>query len=339
MKRVNVFIVILIFLVNIGTVYGSSTLDTVKKKGFIQCGVSQGVPGFSNFDEKGNWKGIDVDYCRAVAAAIFNDSNKVKYTSLSGKDRFTALQSKEVDILSRNTSWTITRDTQQGFNFAGVIYYDGQGVMVHKKLGIKSVKDLNGASICIHAGTTTELNLADYFRTNKMEYKPIVFEKVDEVVAAYDSGRCEAITTDVSQLYAQRIKLKNADDNVILPDIISKEPLSPLVRQGDDEWFNIAQWTLFAMINAEELGVTSKNVESMKKGSKNPEIQRLLGVIDDIGKALNLSNDWAYNIIKQVGNYGEIFDRNVGVDSQLKIERGLNQLWNKGGILYAPPIR
>ncbi|MDX5361894.1 MAG: amino acid ABC transporter substrate-binding protein [Alphaproteobacteria bacterium] len=316
----------------------AATLDDVKAKGFIQCGVSQGLPGFSNTDDAGNWTGLDVDLCRAVAAAVFGDASKVKYTPLSAKERFTALQSGEIDILSRNTTWTMTRDTSLGLNFAGVNYYDGQGFMIRKSLGIASALELAGASVCTNTGTTTELNAADFFRKNNMDYTLVAFEKADEVVAAYDSGRCDVYTTDASGLYAQRLKLTNPDEHMVLPEIISKEPLGPVVRQGDDQWFNIVKWTHFAMLNAEELGVDSENVEQMK-GSDNPSVRRLLGIEGEFGPALGLSKDWAANIVAQVGNYGETFDRNVGPDTPLGISRGLNALWTDGGIQYAPPVR
>lgn len=316
----------------------AATLDDVKAKGFIQCGVSQGLPGFSNPDSAGNWSGIDVDFCKAMAAAVFGDANAVKFTPLSAKERFTALQSGEVDVLSRNTTWTMTRDTSLGLNFAGVNYYDGQGFMVRKDLGVSSALELSGASVCTNTGTTTELNVADYFRANNMDYEIVAFEKADEVVGAYDSGRCDVYTTDSSGLYAQRLKLTNPDEHMVLPEIISKEPLGPVVRQGDDQWFNIARWTLNAMINAEELGVSSANVGDMM-GSDNPAIKRLLGEEGSYGEYIGLSNDWAVNVIKQVGNYGESFDRNVGPDTPLGIARGLNALWSKGGILYAAPVR
>ena len=316
----------------------AATLDDVKAKGFVQCGVSQGLAGFSNPDEKGNWTGLDVDLCRALGAAIFGDSTKVKYTPLSAKERFTALQSGEIDILSRNTTWTATRDTSLGLNFAGVNYYDGQGFMVRKELGIKSALELSGASICTNTGTTTELNVADYFRANKMEYEIVAFEKADEVVSAYDSGRCDVYTTDQSGLYSQRLKLTNPGDHIVLPEIISKEPLGPVVRQGDDQWFNLVKWTHFAMVNAEEMGITSANVDEKKNGD-DPAIKRVLGTEGAFGEALGVGNDWAYNIIKQVGNYSESFERNVGPSTPLAIARGVNDLWSKGGLQYAPPIR
>jgi general L-amino acid transport system substrate-binding protein len=317
----------------------AATLDDVKAKGFIQCGVSQGLPGFSNPDSAGNWSGLDVDFCRAMASAIFNDPSKVKFTPLSAKERFTALQSGDIDVLSRNTTWTMSRDTQLGLNFSVVNFYDGQGFMVRKELGVKSALELDGASVCVNTGTTTELNLADYFRANNMKYELVNFEKSDEVVAAYDAGRCDVYTTDKSGLYAQRLKMKNPDDNIILPETVSQEPLGPVVRQGDDQWLNIVKWTHYAMLEAEMYGVTSKNVDDMKANSDNPKIKRLLGVEGKFGDAVGLSNDWAYNIIKDVGNYGEIFDKDVGKDSPLKIDRGLNALWTKGGLQYGMPVR
>jgi general L-amino acid transport system substrate-binding protein len=316
----------------------AGTLDQVKQKGFIQCGVSQGVIGFSAPNDKGEWTGFDVDYCRALAAAIFGDPTKVKFTPLSTKDRFTALQSGEVDILSRNTTWTLDRDTKLGLNFVGTSYYDGQGFMVKKSMKINSALELSGASVCTQTGTTTELNLADYFRNNKMKYEVVSFATADETIKAYESGRCDVFTTDASQLYSTRLKLAKPDDQVVLPEIISKEPLGPVVRHGDDQWFDIAKWTLFAMINAEEMGVTSKNVEEMKKSS-NPGIRRLLGVEGSLGEGLGLSNDWVVRIVSKVGNYGEVFERNLGSGSKMKIQRGVNRLWSKGGIQYAPPIR
>ncbi|MFC5386332.1 amino acid ABC transporter substrate-binding protein [Aquamicrobium segne] len=329
----------------IGMVSGAAhadTLDDVKARGFLQCGGNVGLAGFSAPNEKGEWTGIDVDYCRALAAAIFGDGTKVKFTGLSAKDRFTALQSGEVDVLSRNTTWTISRDTALGFNFVGVTYYDGQGFMINSKKvpGVNSALQLSGASVCVQAGTTTELNLADYFSANKMEYNPVVFEKFEEANAAYDAGRCDAYTTDQSGLYAVRLQMSSPDDHVVLPEIISKEPLGPAVRQGDDKWFDIAKWTYYALLNAEEAGVTQANVEEMKD-SPNPDIRRLLGTESEtkIGTDLGLENDWVVNIIKATGNYGEIFERNVGVDSPLKISRGVNALWTKGGLQYGMPIR
>lgn len=316
----------------------AATLDDVKSKGVLSCGVSTGLPGFSAPDANKNWNGIDVDVCRAIAAAVLGDAGKVKYTPLTAKERFTALQSGEIDVLARNTTWTHTRDTSLGLNFTGVHYYDGQGFLVTKSLGVKSAKELDGAAVCIQAGTTTELNLADYFRFNKMQYKAVVFDTSEQTLAGFEANRCDVLTSDQSQLYALRTKIKNAANTVVLPEVISKEPLGPVVRQGDDQWFNIVKWTLNAMINAEELGVSSKNVDA-KKSDKNPAVARLVIGTGDMGKKLGLDNDWAYRILKQVGNYAEIFERNVGAGSPLKISRGLNALWNQGGILYAPPIR
>ncbi len=316
----------------------AATLDDVKAKGYVQCGVSQGLPGFSNPDSAGNWTGIDVDVCRGVAAAVFGDATAVRYTPLSAKERFTALQSGEIDILSRNTTWTATRDNSLGLDFAGVTYYDGQGFMVRKDLGVETATDLGGAAVCTNTGTTTELNVADYFRSNGLDYEVVAFEKSDEVVAAYDAGRCDVYTTDASGLYAQRLKLENPGDHMVLPEIISKEPLGPVVRQGDDQWGDIVTWTLYAMINAEEMGITSENIEEMGSAS-DPNVARLLGTEGDFGTQLGLDNMWAKNIIEQVGNYGESFAANVGPETELGIERGLNALWTEGGLQYAPPIR
>src|SRR3954469_14118933 len=316
----------------------AQTLKTIKDRGMLSCGVTQGLAGFSLPDDKGNWTGLDVDICRAISAAIFNDPSKVKFVPLSAKDRFTALQSGEIDVLSRTTTWTLSRDTSLGANFAGVTYYDGQGFMVKKSLKVNSALELNSASVCVATGTTTELNLADYFKGNNMKYEVIAFGTADEAVKAYESGRCDVFTTDVSQLYAEKLKLSNANDHVILPEIISKEPLGPLVRHGDDQWFDVVKWTLFAMLNAEELGVTQKNVDEMAKSDK-PELKRVFGTDGSLGEQLGLTKDWVSRIVKAVGNYGESFDRNVGPGSRLGIARGLNQLWNKGGIQYAPPIR
>ena len=316
----------------------AQTLKTVKDRGMLSCGVSQGLPGFSSPDDKGNWTGLDVDVCRALAAAIFNDATKVKFVPLSAKDRFTALQSGEIDVLSRNTTWTLSRDTSLGANFTGVTYYDGQGFLVKKSLKVNSALELNSASVCVQTGTTTEQNLADYFKGNNMKYEVIAFASADETVKAYESGRCDVFTSDVSQLYAERLKLANPADHAVLPEVISKEPLGPMVRHGDDQWFDIVKWTLFAMITAEELGITQKNVDEKAK-SDNPELKRVLGTDGNLGEQLGLTKDWVSRIVKAVGNYGESFDRNVGAGSKLGIARGLNNLWNKGGIQYAPPIR
>ncbi|NKN36442.1 amino acid ABC transporter substrate-binding protein [Agrobacterium sp. a22-2] len=318
----------------------AATLDDVKAKGFVQCGVNTGLAGFASPDASGNWTGFDVDYCKAIAAAVFGDATKVKYTPTTAQSRFTALQSGEVDVLVRNTTWTISRDTALGFNFRTVNYYDGQGFMVPKNLNVKSALELSGAAVCVQSGTTTELNLADYFKANNLQYNPVVFEKLEEVNAAYQAGRCDVYTTDQSGLYSIRLTLSNPDEHIVLPEIISKEPLGPAVRQGDDKWFDIVSWTQYAMVQAEEFGVTQANVDEMKT-STNPDIKRFLGAEADskIGTDLGLTNDWAYNIVKAVGNYGEVFERNIGVNTPLKIERGLNALWSKGGLQYAPPIR
>jgi general L-amino acid transport system substrate-binding protein len=316
----------------------AATLDDVKAKGHVQCGVSQGLIGFSQPDDANRWTGLDVDFCRAVAAAVFNDPEAVRFTPLTAKDRFTALQSGEVDVLSRNTTWTMGRDTALGLKFAGVMYYDGQGFMVKKDLGVSAASELGGASVCTQTGTTTELNLADYFRANNMEYEVVAFENNDEVIAAYEAGRCDVFTTDASGLYATRLRFANPEEHMVLPEIISKEPLGPVVRQGDDQWFNVVKWTYYALLVAEELGVEQGNVDEMMT-SENPEIKRLVGAEGSFGEAIGLSNDWAVNIIKAVGNYGEIFDRNVGPETPLGIERGINNLWTEGGIQYGMPIR
>jgi general L-amino acid transport system substrate-binding protein len=322
-----------------GTAHAGKDLDAVKARGQLICGVNTGVAGFALADSQGKWVGLDVDVCRAVAAAIFGDAEKVKYVPTTAQQRFTALQSGEVDILSRTTTITLTRDTALGFDFTGINYYDGQGFMVSKKLGVKSAKELNGATVCVQPGTTTELNLADYFRANKMTFKPVVIEKVEEVRAAFFSGRCDVFTTDASGLYSTRAaNAPNPDDYVILPEIISKEPLGPAVRHGDNQFADIVRWAFNAMLEAEEYGITSKNVDEMLK-SENPSIKRILGVTPGMGKALGVDEAWVVNIVKQVGNYGESFDRNVGMGSTLKIERGLNKLWTQGGLQYSPPIR
>jgi general L-amino acid transport system substrate-binding protein len=325
-----------------GTAQAGKDLDTIKARGSVLCGVPTGTAGFARADSQGKWVGLDVDVCRAVAAVIFGDSEKVKYVPLTSQQRFTALQSGEVDVLSNNTTWTLTRDTALGLDFVGVTYYDGQGFMVNKKLGVKSAKELNGATVCVAPGTTTELNLADYFRANKMTFKPVVIEKADEIRAAFFAGRCDVYTTDRGALAVVRIANvpppQTPDDYIVLPEIISKEPLGPVVRHGDNQFADIVRWTQFAMVEAEEHGITSKNVDEMLK-SDNPSIKRILGVTPGMGKALGVDEKWVYNIVKQVGNYGESFDRNVGKDSPLKIERGLNALWTQGGLQYSPPIR
>lgn len=316
----------------------ADTLETTKAQGYLKCGVNTGLPGFSEVDANKQWRGIDVDVCRAVASAVLGDASKVKYVPLTAKERFTALQSGEIDMLSRNTTWTQTRDTSLGLNFAGVSYYDGQGFLISKDLGVMRATELDGATVCIQAGTTTELNLADYFKTKGMTYNPITYDTTDQVFKGFESGRCDLITSDASQLYALRSRMENPSKYKVLPEIISKEPLGPLVRQGDDVWFNIAKWSLNAMKTAEEYGVTSANVDEMLN-SKNPEIKRLLGIDGKLGENLKLDPKWAYNIIKQVGNYGESFERNIGQDSPLKIDRGINALWTEGGLQYSPPFR
>jgi len=317
----------------------AGTLEDVKKAGILKCGVNTGLPGFSEADSKGEWRGLDVDYCRALAAVVLGDAKKVKFVPLNAKERFTALQSGEIDVLSRNTTNTETRDSALGINFTSVMYYDGQGFMVPKALGVKSARELDGATVCIQAGTTTELNLADYFRTHNMKFKAITFDTNDQVNKAFESGRCDVVTTDASGLYAERTKMKNPEKYVILPDIISKEPLAPAVRHGDDRWFDIAKWTRNALVTAEEKGIGMKNVDEAKSKSNDPETKRLLGVEGDMCKNIGLDKECFYRAIKQVGNYSEIFERNIGSKTPLKIERGLNALWNKGGILYSPPFR
>lgn len=326
------------------TLFGAkaSTLSDVKARGYLQCGVNTGLVGFAIPNEKGEWTGFDVDYCRAVAAAVFGDGSKVKFIPLSSKERFSALQSGEIDVLIRNTTWTMGRDVSLGIEFTGVNYYDGQGFMINSKKnsGITSATQLSGATICVQSGTSTELTLADYFKNNKMEYTPVVFEKFNEINAAYDAGRCDVYTTDQSSLYALRLQLSAPDDNAVLPQIISKEPFGPAVRQGDPQWANIVRWTGYALINAEEYGITQQNVEEMTK-SDNPDVRRMLGVEKgtDIGKDIGLDKGWVINVIKNVGNYGEIFERNIGQKTPLKIARGINALWTKGGLMYGVPMR
>jgi len=322
-----------------GAAQAGVTLDKVKQAGQISCGVQTGLAGFAAPDSQGRYAGFNVDICRALSAAIFGAADKVKYIPLTAQQRFTALQSGEVDLLSNNTTDTLQRDTALGLNFAPVVFYDGQGFLVPKKLGVKSAKELNGATICVQPGTTTELNLADYFRSNKMDFKPVVIEKLDEVENAFYSGRCDVFTGDSSALNANRLsRAPNPDDFVILPERISKEPLAPVVRHGDEEWSDIVRWVVYALFEAEEKGITSKNVDEMLK-SDDPNIKRILGVTPGAGKSLGLDEKWAYNAIKLVGNYGEIFDRNLGKDTELKFERGLNNSWTKGGLIYAMPIR
>jgi len=323
------------FTVSAGT---AQTLNTVKTRGILNCGSNTGMAGYGIADRQGNWTGFDVDFCRALAAAIFDDPAKVKFVPTTGQNRFTALQSGDVDVLNRNTTWTLARDTSLGLNFTGATYYDGQGFIVRKALKVASALDLNDASVCVSQGSTTELNLADYFRANKMKVKTATFATIDEAVKAYEAGRCDAFTTDQSGLYAQRLQFAHPEEHMVLPEIISKEPLGPSVRHGDDQWFDIVKWVHFAMLNAEEAGVTSKNLNEMLK-SENPDIKRLLGTEGNYGEQLGLTKDWALRIIKHVGNYGEVFERNIGEDTPLRMKRGLNALWTKGGLQYGPPIR
>lgn len=337
MKALKCFALVLMLLVA-GSLSFAGTLDEVRTKGVLTVGVNPGVAGFSMPDEKGVWKGLDVDTAKAVAAAVFGDVNKVKYVALTAVQRLPALQSKEVDVLCRNTTITLTRETVNGLNFVHPNYYDGQGFLIPKKLGIKSAKLLKGATVCTLPGTTTEMNAADYFRKNKISWKPVVIESGAELNKAFFAGRCDVLTSDASQLAAIRSVAPNPDDYSILPEIISKEPLAPVVRHGDDQWYDIVNWVVMAMIEAEELDITSKNVDEMLK-STDPQIQRFLGVSPGMGKALGLDEKWAYNIVKQVGNYGEVFERNVGPKTPLKLERGLNDLWTRGGLMYSYPFR
>lgn len=339
MSPAHLLIATLLALLFTASAQAGPTLEAVRGKGFLRCGVSEGLPGFSEADAQGNYRGLDVDVCRAVAAAVFGDAGKVRFVALTARERFTALQLGEVDLLSRNTTWTSSRDSVQGFNFTGITYYDGQGFMVSRASAIASPLGLEGKRICVQSNTTTELNLQDYFRANDMEYTPVTFERSADSVRALETGRCAALTSDQSQLYAQRTRMKRPEDFVVLPEIISKEPLGPLVRHGDDEWFDIVKWSLFAMVLAEELGITSRNVDQQLLHSSNPDARRLLGLEGDKGRDLGLSNDWAVNIIRLVGNYGESFERNVGRDSPLQISRGYNALWTRGGLQYAPPVR
>lgn len=320
------------------TAANSTTLEDVKAAGVVSCGVSTGLLGFSAPNDAGDWTGLDVDFCRGLAAAIFDDPTAVKFVPLTSKERFTALQSGEIDLLSRNTTWTMSRDTQLGLNFAGVTYYDGQGFMVPKSLGISSALELSGAAVCVQTGTTTELNLTDYFESNGMEFNPVVMEQLAEVNAAYDAGRCDVYSTDTSGLFGIRLTLSAPDDHMILPEVISKEPLGPVVRQGDDEWFNIVKWTYYALLNAEEMGITSENIDEMMS-DELPAIARFVGTDGGFGEGIGLTSDWAVRIIKHVGNYAEIFERHLGEGTQINIQRGVNALWTDGGIQYAPPIR
>jgi general L-amino acid transport system substrate-binding protein len=336
MVKTTIALAVLLTLTAATKAHAQTTVRAVVKKGFIQCGVNTGLAGFSQPDSKGEWRGIDIDLCRAVAAALLADARKVRFTPLNAQQRFTALQSGEIDLLSRNTSWTIARDAGLGINFVGINYYDGQGFMIAKKRNIRSAAQLTGAAVCVQPGTTTELNLADYFRAKKMKFKPVVIEKLEEVLNAYFAGRCDVFTTDVSGLIAARAsRAADPADHVILPEVISKEPLGPAVRHGDDQWFDLVKWSLFAMIDAEELGLTSKTIDQQGK-STDPVVQRFAGATGEFGKMLGIDKRWAYNIIKQVGNYGESFERNL---APLGVPRGINKLWNQGGLMYAPPLR
>jgi general L-amino acid transport system substrate-binding protein len=325
----------------VSSAFAQATLKGIQARGHLMCGVSQGLPGFSAPNDKGEWTGLDVDFCRALAAAIFNDPAKVTFVPLSAKDRFTALQSGDIDVLARNSTWTLSRDTALGLDFPAITFYDGQGFMVRKSLKVSSALELTGASICTQTGTTTELNAADYFHAHNMTYEMVAFATNDEAIKTYDTGengRCDAFTTDIAGLSAERLKLANPDDHVVLPEVISKEPLGPAVRHGDAQWADIVRWTHFAMITAEELGVSAATIDTMLK-SPNPEVRRLLGTEGNAGEQLGLTKDWVVRIVKRVGNYGEVFERNVGKESPLGIARGQNALWTKGGLQYAPPIR
>ncbi|MHB8772173.1 MAG: amino acid ABC transporter substrate-binding protein [Syntrophales bacterium] len=338
MKLLKVCAVLGILAVLSGAAYAGQTLDNVKAKGFVQVGVNGDLFGFGKPDEKGVWRGLDVDTGRAIAAAVFGDAAKIKFIPLTAVQRFTALQSGEIDVLCRNATQTLGRETELGLDFVQINYYDGQGFLVPKKLKLKNAKQLDGATVCVLPGTTTELNVADYFRMNKMKMKPVVIESAAELAKAFFAGRCDVLTSDASQLAGARATAPKPDDYVVLPDIISKEPLAPAVRHGDNQWRDIVNFSVLAMIEAEDLGITSKNVDEMLKNN-NPAVQRFLGVTPGNGKALGLDEKWAYRIVKQVGNYGEIFERSVGRNTPLKLERGLNALWKNGGLMYSPPFR
>ena len=338
LNRFSGWMIALLAMTLSGSAAMAQTLEIVKQRGKMECGIHPGTIGFSTADEAKHWSGFDVDYCRAVAAAALGSADSVNFIPLNSKSRFTALQSGEVDLLSRRSTWTMTRDTSLGLSFAAINFYDGQGFMVRRSLGVSSALDLAGSSVCATTGTTTELNLADFFRKNRMNYEIVSFEVSDEVLSAYDTKRCDVYTSDVSGVYASRLKMSNPDEHVVLPEVISKEPLALAVRQGDDIWFNIVKWVHFALVNAEELGVSQSNVDEMRQ-SNSPEIRRLLGIEGSFGENIGLDNNWAYRAIKQVGNYEEIYRRNLGVDSRVKIDRQLNRLWTDGGLMYAPPIR
>ncbi len=338
LKKMLLLIGLALVILPVTAAAQAQTLKAVKDRGVLNCGVSQGLYGFSLADEKGNWSGLDVDFCRALAAAIFDDASKVKFVPVTTNERFQALQSGAIDVLSRNSTWTLSRETDYKLNFAGVLYYDGQGFMLRKALNINSALDLDGKKVCVQSGTTTELNLKDFFTTNNMKFEEIALPTAAETEKAYDSGGCDVLTTDVSGLYAERVALKNPSDHVVLPDVISKEPLGPAVRDGDDQWFQLVKWTLFAMLNAEELGVSSETLEAARKSTK-PDVMRLVGNDGNFGEQLGLTKDWVVRIVGHVGNYAEVFTRNIGSDSKLGIPRSENNLWNRGGIQYAPPIR
>jgi general L-amino acid transport system substrate-binding protein len=318
--------------------YDTKTLKRTKNRDAVHCGVNSGLPGFSDVDAKGNWSGFDVDFCRAIAAAIFNDPGKVKFVPLDAKERFVELQKRKVDVLARNSTWTMSREIDYELHFAGVSYYDGQGFMVRNARNVASGLELDGTKVCVQSDTTTELNLDDYFRANNMKYNGMKFAKLDDALRSYDTSQCDVLTADLSQLYALRLKLAKSGEHVILADVISKEPLAPVVRHRDDDWLMLVKWTLFAMVNAEELGINSQNIDDALK-SRKPDVMRFVGTEGEYGEELGLTKDWAARIVRHVGNYGEMYERNVGIESKLGIPRGLNQLWNAGGILYAPPIR
>jgi general L-amino acid transport system substrate-binding protein len=338
MKRLTAFIACIFSLFMLSTA-GAATLDDIKARGKLLCGVNQGLLGFAAKGEDGNWAGFDVDFCRAVTAAVLSDGNKVEFVPLSAQERFDKLKSGAVDLLSRNTTWTMERETKIPLRFAGISYHDGQGFIVKKLIGVTTALNMSGAAICFLSGTTTQANVEDFFREKEMRFVPVTFDKLDDLVKAYDSGKCDAYTADQSQLYAVRLRLSNPDENIILPEVISKEPLGPVVRQGDDQWLSIVRWVLFALINAEELEVKAASVDELKTQSKKPEVRRLLGAEGTFGADLGLDPDWAARAIKTAGNYGEMFERNLGSQSKLGIARGLNGLWNAGGLLYAPPVR
>lgn len=339
MKHLSLITLAATALLGTSVACAGPVLDKIRKNDIVVCGVNTAAPGFSNADSKGQWTGLDVDYCRSLAAAVLGDSKKVKFVPLNSPQRFSALQAGEVDVLARNTTWNLTRDASLGAVFAGITYYDGQGFMVPKKFNIKSAKELNGATVCVQSGTSSEKNVADYFGAHKMKYKAVLFDTTEATQGAFLSGRCQVYTTDMSDLAGARTKAKDPSEYVILPDVISKEPLGPSVARGDNEWFQIARWVLNAMIEAEELGISQSNVDQQRDTSSNPNVLRLLGKAEDMGKLLGLDKDWSYRIVKQVGNYGESFDRNLGPKTPLNLPRGVNNLWNNGGILYAPPVR